>query len=132
MTKFERVVLALAVVALIFMTGWFLVRHRSTVQLWSVEVQRNDSPTTPASKEEDATPDSLMEGERININTASAADLARLPGIGATRAQAIIDCRQERGDFSSVDELLRVERIGPGILDGLRPYVSVEQKDDKN
>ena len=126
LSKFDRVVLALAAVTLMAMAGWFLVHQKDSQQTWSVEVERNDSPALSGSVQEDEKPDSLMEGERININTASAADLVRLPGIGATRAQAIIDFRQERGAFSSVDELLRVDGIGPGILNGLRSYVTVE------
>ena len=126
LSKFDRVVLVLTAVALLAMVGWFLIHQTDTAQTWSIEVERNDSPTPSASVQVDEEPDGLIAGERININTASAADLVRLPGIGATRAQAIIDFRQERGAFSSVDELLRVDGIGPGILNGLRPYVTVE------
>ncbi|MBR2934469.1 MAG: ComEA family DNA-binding protein [Oscillospiraceae bacterium] len=126
LSKFDCVVLVLAAVALMAMVGWFFVHQKDSQQTWSVEVERSDSPTPSVSVQEDKKPDSLMEGERININTASAEELVRLPGIGATRAQAIIDFRQERGAFSSVDELLRVDGIGPGILKDLRTYVTVE------
>ena len=126
LSKFDRVVLVLTAVTLMVMAGWFLVHQKDSQQTWSVEVERSDSPAPSVSVQEDKKPDSLMEGERININTASAAELERLPGIGATRAQAIIDFRQERGAFSSVDELLRVDGIGPGILMDLRTYVTVE------
>lgn len=60
----------------------------------------------------------------ININTASAAELVRLPQIGPARAQAIITERQTR-PFRSVDDLIRVPGIGPGILQQLRPLVSL-------
>lgn len=126
LSKFDRVVLALTAVTLMIMLGWFLIQQKDSQQTWIVEVERNDSPASSASAQEEKKADSLMEGECININTASAAELERLPGIGATRAQAIVACRQERGAFSSVDELLRVDGIGPGILDGLRPYVTAE------
>ena len=126
LSKFDRVVLVLAAVALMAMVVCFLVYQKDSQQMWSVEVERSDSPAPSVSVQEDEKPNSLIEGERININTASAAELERLPGIGATRAQAIIDCRQERGAFSSVDELMRVDGIGPGILKDLRTYVTVE------
>ena len=126
LSKFDCVVLALTAVTLMAMVGWFFVHQKDSQQTWSVEVERSDSPTPSVSVQEEEKPDSLMEGERININTASAEELVRLPGIGATRAQAIIDFRQERGAFSSVDELLRVDGIGPGILKDLRTYVTVE------
>lgn len=123
--KFERIVLVLTAVTLLVMTGWFLVRQQDASGQWKVTVQRNDSPAGSVSQE-DGWPDSLLVGEAININTASASDLQRLPGIGPERARAIVEDRQERGGFSSVDELLRVDGIGPGILNGLRPYISAE------
>ena len=63
--------------------------------------------------------------QKININTAEGWLLRALPGIGETRAQAIIDYRTEYGWFRDVDELMKVEGIGPGILESLRHYVTV-------
>lgn len=60
----------------------------------------------------------------IDINHASAADLQRLPGIGPTLAQRIIDERQ-RTAFQSVDELRRVHGIGIKTLEKMRPFVFV-------
>ncbi len=59
----------------------------------------------------------------IDVNTASAAELRKLPGIGPKLSQAIIDER-ERARFKSVDDLRRVHGIGAKTLDRLRPYVS--------
>ena len=70
--------------------------------------------------------DGLLEGEVIDLNTAGVADLERLPGVGSTRARAIVEHRQEHGAFGSVDDLLKVDGIGPGILEKVRPYVSVK------
>ncbi len=58
----------------------------------------------------------------VNINTATAAQLESLPGIGPSRAQEIIDNRP----YATVDELDRVDGIGPAIVEDLRPYVTVE------
>ena len=68
----------------------------------------------------------MLEGEKININTASALDLERLPGIGEKRAQDIVAYREEHGPFQSIEELDNVSGIGTGILSGLRDYVTVE------
>lgn len=122
--RFDRAVLVLTALALLFMSGLFLADQKQARDTWWVEVQRSDSPERSGPAQEDPRPDSLLEGEVININTASAADLARLPGIGSGRARAIIDYRQEHGAFACVDDLLRVDGIGPGILEGLHLYVT--------
>jgi len=124
--KFDRVVWALTAVALLVMAGCFFARRQDASGQWNVEVQRNDSSVS-VSLAEDGWPDSLLEGEVIDLNTASLSDLQRLPGIGPERARAIAAYRQEEGGFSSVDELLRVDGVGPRIVDGLRSYISAER-----
>jgi competence protein ComEA len=62
---------------------------------------------------------------KININTASAAELDLLEGIGPVKAQAIIDYRNEHGFFRTVDELLNVPGIGPATLEAIRDQVTV-------
>jgi competence protein ComEA len=61
----------------------------------------------------------------VDINTATAAELDELPGIGPTTAEAIITTREERGGFTSVDDLLDVRGIGDAKLAELRPRVTV-------
>lgn len=61
----------------------------------------------------------------ININTASVRELQKLNGVGAVTARAIVDYRDEHGDFGSADELLNVRGIGQATLEKLRPYVTV-------
>ncbi len=63
--------------------------------------------------------------ERVNINTASAIELARLPGIGEARAAAIIAERQRTGGFRRVEDLLAIDGIGPATVERLRPLVVV-------
>lgn len=62
----------------------------------------------------------------ININTATAAELELLPGIGPALAQRIIDHRREHGAFRRVEDLDDVKGIGPRTLEKLRPLVRVE------
>jgi len=61
----------------------------------------------------------------MDVNSASAAELESLPGIGPAKAVAIVELREERGAFGSVDELDDVRGIGPATLDRLRPLVTV-------
>ncbi|HXK42437.1 MAG TPA: ComEA family DNA-binding protein, partial [Anaerolineae bacterium] len=50
---------------------------------------------------------------RVNLNTATLAELLTLPGIGETRAQAILAYRAEHGPFTRIEELQNVSGIGP-------------------
>ncbi|MDH2273870.1 ComEA family DNA-binding protein [Moraxella porci] len=61
----------------------------------------------------------------LNINTASAAELTSLIGIGHTTAAAIIEYRKANGSFGSVDELLYVKGIGAATLNKNRHRLSV-------
>lgn len=61
----------------------------------------------------------------VNLNTADAAALDTLPGVGPVLAQRIIDWRTEHGRFSSVDELGEVSGIGDKALERLRSKVTV-------
>lgn len=61
----------------------------------------------------------------VNINTADQAALETIPGIGPVTAAAILQHRTEVRAFSTVDELLDVDGIGPATLESIRPYVTV-------
>jgi len=62
----------------------------------------------------------------LNINTATAAELEQLPGIGPSLAARIVQYRQEHGPFRTVDALLLVSGIGPATLDRIRPLITVD------
>jgi len=64
----------------------------------------------------------------VNINTATKDELVTLKGIGDKKAQAIIDYRKKNGDFKSVDDLEKVEGIGPGTMKQIRSQLSTTGK----
>jgi len=64
------------------------------------------------------------EDQRININTASAVELAAAKGLGDVKAKAIVEFREKNGPFQSVEDLTRVKGIGPQLLAKLRPQVT--------
>ena len=61
----------------------------------------------------------------VNINTADAAELAALPGIGEVLAQRILDYRRVYGDFSAVEQLTNVEGIGEGKLETILELITI-------
>jgi len=61
----------------------------------------------------------------VNINTATKDELVSLKGVGAKRAQAIIDYRTKNGPFKTVDDLEKVPGIGPGIMKQIKSQISV-------
>ena len=61
----------------------------------------------------------------VDLNTATAAQLDTLPGVGPATAAAILTYRSRHGRFKSVTELLEVPGIGPAKLEAIRPLVTV-------
>lgn len=63
---------------------------------------------------------------RLNVNTASAAELEMLPGIGPALAKRIVEDREAHGPFRSIDDLDRVPGIGPRTVRNLRRLADTE------
>ncbi|HFI0067795.1 TPA: helix-hairpin-helix domain-containing protein [Streptococcus suis] len=63
---------------------------------------------------------------KVNLNTATEADLQTISGIGAKRAADIVAYREANGGFKSVDDLNNVSGIGDKTMESIRPYVTVE------
>ena len=61
----------------------------------------------------------------LNLNTATAADLAKLPGIGPAVAARIVEHRQKAGSFKKIEELMNVKGIGEKTFLKLKPLVTV-------
>jgi len=78
------------------------------------------SPTNPV-----VDPEHSRETNLININTATTAELDKLPGIGPITAQRIIDYRLQNGDFSVIDEIKKVYGISDSKFNNLKNQISV-------
>ena len=61
----------------------------------------------------------------INLNTASAAGLEKLPGVGPAMAARIVEYRQKNGAFKKSEELMNVKGIGEKTYLKLKPLVTV-------
>jgi competence protein ComEA len=67
----------------------------------------------------------VPESNKININSATASDLEKLPGIGVKTAQKIIEYRSSKGGFTTLEELLEIPGIGPAKFEKIKPYLEL-------
>lgn len=61
----------------------------------------------------------------FDLNRASEAELASIPGLGEKLAEQIVEHREEKGEFRSVEDLRKVKGIGPATLERVRPFLYV-------
>ncbi len=98
---------------------------RVQVHVPPAELTSDTSPEGPAPGSSPL-PSFPPEQSKVNINTASAKELAnRLPGIGPTLAERIVQYRKTYGPFQRIEDIVDVPGIGPGIFDKIRDFTSV-------
>ena len=76
-------------------------------------------PTAPA--------ESSVTSDLIDINAAPQSLLETLPGIGAVRAQAIVDYRESVGRFSNILDIMNVQGIGPATFKDISDLIHISQ-----
>ncbi len=67
----------------------------------------------------------LVPGAKLDVNTATEAQLDQLPGIGQAYAKRIADSRRVDGPFRSLDELVDRKVLPKATLDGVRAFISI-------
>ncbi len=96
---------------------------RTTVSAVRKPPRTNDTggPAAPVPSSGSTSSDSGL----VNVNSADAAALESLPGVGPATAKAIIEHRTANGPFVSVEDLKKVKGIGDSKFASLRPFVTV-------
>jgi competence protein ComEA len=83
-----------------------------------------DAKRAPASADEPAAKVTAPVAP-VNLNTATVEQLLTLPGIGPSKAQAIVETRQKIGGFKKLEDLLRVKGIGRKTFRKLEPMLKL-------
>lgn len=68
---------------------------------------------------------SQKEDGKVNLNTATEEDLMNLPGIGQSKAKSIIQYREKKGRFKSVEEIMQIEGIKSGVFNKIKEQIVV-------
>lgn len=110
----------------IFTSGYFLGKSSGReiliTQSAAQSVIADSGAALPVSSGETAAQESYG---KININTATAEELSALQGIGETLSVRIIEYREEHGDFSSIEEIMKVNGIGENKFLSIKDYITI-------
>ena len=122
-SRLEKLTLVLTAIFVAGTLLWFMAPQGDPAVPTVVEAAHSlravEAPETPDAP-------GILEGEVLDLNTVSEADLTRLPGIGEKRAADIVAWREENGGFAAKEELMNVSGIGEGIYERVAPYITVD------
>ena len=93
-------------------------KERQTAELGLVEPETAETPQDSG--------ETHGSGEKININTASESELRQIPGVGTTRAAAIVAYREAHGAFQKTEDIMKVSGIKEGTFEKIKDSIRVE------
>jgi len=83
------------------------------------------SAAMDSTKKEEGKSQGSVNDEKININKAGLSELIRLPGIGRSIAERIVDYREQNGSFKRIEDIMKVRGIGPARFEKLKHLLEV-------
>jgi competence protein ComEA len=89
------------------------------------DVERHARPPAPPRASRRQSPPLDEPAAPLDLNRATLADLARLPGVGPVLARRILEMRETVGRFGAVEDLVTVQGLGRGKLERLRPLIGI-------
>lgn len=87
--------------------------------------ERTQEEWAAAGSQADSEDTDNQENKKVNINTASKEELMTLPGIGESKALAILAYREKNGGFSSIQELKEISGIKDGVFSKIEDYIVI-------
>ena len=69
--------------------------------------------------------DDKTDNQKININTANEDELTKLPGIGQSRAKAIVEYREKNGRYNNIRDIMNISGIKQAMFDKIKDLISV-------
>ena len=115
--------ITLIVLSILLLAGTFILHQRHSRPPSPVTIQHDGLNQTMSLKEA-AT--AMKERAKIDINTASEAELTAIPGIGKGLAARIVERRTSRGGFRDKTEILEVRGIGKVKFERMKEYIRSE------
>ena len=68
----------------------------------------------------------VLKGKTVNINTATVNELATVPLISQKLAEAVVEYREEMGDFQVIEELLQIDGFSRRLLRKIKTFLLLE------
>lgn len=118
LTKKARIILAAVLFAALAAGGMLIERLESDAFIMETTAQEDDLAYTSDAE-------TVIMG-KININSADAAELDKLRGIGVSLAQRIIDYREKNGAFATTEEIMKVSGISEKKFEDIRDFICTE------
>lgn len=126
MNKTKRNLILGIIIIAASVTGYFL--REKEMQSYVVETVTDSdgvySSAVPSAENDENLTDA--DGEKVNINTASASQLEKLDGIGQKKAERIVQHREKYGNFEVIEDIMKVDGIGRKTFELFKNDITVE------